>query len=62
MEEIFVYAIYSLETKRIYVGMSENPVVRLLEHNAGKTKSTKGFIPWDLFFVRKFATRQEARE
>jgi putative endonuclease len=62
MEEYFVYALVSKIDRRIYVGISENPEKRLIEHNSGKTRSTKGFIPWELFFKRSFNTRNEARE
>ncbi len=51
-----------MKDRRIYVGMSDNPLKRLAEHNNGKTKSTKGFVPWKLFFTKQFATRKEARE
>ncbi len=42
--------------------MSKNVERRLLEHNSDKTKSTKGYIPWKLFFVESFNSRIEARE
>ncbi len=29
--------------------------------HAGKTKSTKGWRPWELFFMEEFPTREEAR-
>ena len=35
---------------------------RLNEHNAGKTKSTKGYRPWKLFFYEKYNSREEARK
>ena len=41
----YVYALASLIYYRIYVGFSENPIKRTKEHNAGKTKSTKGYVP-----------------
>ena len=47
---------------RIYVGFTENLENRLKEHNSGKTKSTKGFIPWVLFFYKEVETREKARE
>jgi putative endonuclease len=34
---------------------------RLKEHNAGKTKSTKGYRPWILVFTEQFSTRFSAR-
>jgi putative endonuclease len=56
-----VYAIKSSVDDRIYVGFSENLDKRLKEHNQGKTKSTKGFRPWNLVYNEKAETRIEAR-
>lgn len=59
----FVYVIYSESYGlRFYVGLTENVTKRLLEHNSGKTKSTKGYTPWKLFFFESFKTIVEARE
>lgn len=58
----FVYAIRSEVDKRIYVGFSEDVQKRLKEHNSGKTKSTKGYRPWNLIFMIECESRQEARE
>jgi len=58
----FVYVIRSAKDGRFYVGMTTNIERRIAEHNEGKTKSTKGFIPWELFFVEKYPTRVEARQ
>ncbi|MBS9524416.1 GIY-YIG nuclease family protein [Litoribacter ruber] len=57
----FVYAIKSKVDGRIYVGFSTDPVKRLKEHNAGKTKSTKGFRPWEIIYQETAKTRTEAR-
>ena len=59
----FVYIIVS-ENKnlRFYVGISENIEARLKQHNSGKTKSTKSYLPWKLFFFETFKSRKEARE
>jgi putative endonuclease len=58
----FVYAIKSQLDERIYVGFTENIQKRLKEHNAGKTKSTKGYRPWVLIFTKECQTRLEARK
>jgi len=58
---IYVYAIKSKKDGRIYVGMTDNLERRLKEHNTGKTKSTKGFIPWELIYKVEFANREIAR-
>lgn len=58
----FVYAIKSLKDGRIYVGLSLNPERRLLEHNKGETRSTKGYRPWKLVFVEYCGNRENARQ
>ena len=58
----YVYAIKSLKDGRIYVGMCSNLENRLKEHNAGKTKSTKGFMPWFFIYSEEVKSRLEARK
>ncbi len=57
----FVYAMVSQVDGRIYVGMSQVVDRRLGEHNAGKVKSTKGFVPWLLFFKELVGSAEQAR-
>lgn len=57
----YVYVLYSLSCSRFYVGMTDRPTDRLLEHNAGKTPSTKAYIPWEMVHQEVFSTRIEAR-
>ncbi len=61
MEKYFVYAIRSKKDSRIYVGMTADVEKRLNEHNNGHTKSTKGYTPWELIFVKETMGRVEAR-
>lgn len=42
--------------------MSKDPDKRLLQHNAGETRSTKGYMPWKLVYKEEFNTLQEARK
>ena len=56
-----VYAIKSIIDNRIYVGLTKNLEKRIKEHNQGRTKSTKGFIPWVLVYNETVVTRKEAR-
>lgn len=59
----FVYIIVSKSKGlRFYVGMTQNVKKRIAEHNSGRTKSTKGYITWELFFFESYNTRLEARE
>ena len=57
-----VYVLKSAEHWRFYVGMSQNLERRLREHNNGSTKSTKGYLPWELFFYEEYKTTAEARK
>ena len=42
----YVYILQSLTVDRFYIGYSEDPDRRLIEHNSGKVKSTRNFRPW----------------
>ena len=56
-----VYVLKSVDNYRGYVGITENLDRRIVGHNSGKTKSTKGYRPWELFFFEEYPTRIEAR-
>uniref|UniRef100_F4C1B0 Excinuclease ABC C subunit domain protein n=1 Tax=Sphingobacterium sp. (strain 21) TaxID=743722 RepID=F4C1B0_SPHS2 len=62
MEIYYVYAIRSERDGRIYVGLSQNVEKRLNEHNEGRTKSTKGYIPWKLIYKEEVGNRLTARK
>ena len=47
---------------RLYVGFTENIENRLKEHNTGKTRSTKGYIPWFLVYKEEVNDRISARK
>ena len=59
---MYVYVLRSEKDGRFYVGMTDNLERRLKEHNSGKTKSTKGYRPWNLFFYEEYPSRTEARQ
>jgi len=61
MIQYYVYAIKSYKDGRLYVGISRNPESRLIEHNAGMTKSTKPFRPWKIVFKKFVGDRKLAR-
>ncbi|MDN4166528.1 GIY-YIG nuclease family protein [Cytophagales bacterium LB-30] len=62
MEKFYVYAISSESRNYIYVGMTNNIERRLKEHNEGKNKSTKAYVPFKLIYFEEFSSRKEARE
>lgn len=57
-----VYVLKSEKDNRLYVGMSSDVQKRLLEHNSGRTKSTKGYRPWKLLHEEKYPDRVTARK
>ena len=57
----FVFIIKSLKDGRYYKGMTTNLTNRIKEHNAGRTFSTKVFVPWELVYYEEYSTRSEAR-
>ena len=58
--EYFVYVLMSSKDGRLYKGQTNNLGNRIIEHNTGKTKSTKGYLPWELVYFESFKTREEA--
>jgi len=55
--------VYVLESERdgsFYKGFTQDLAVRLKQHNAGKTKSTRAKIPWRVVYPEIFLTGAEA--
>jgi putative endonuclease len=58
---IFVYAISSLNSNYIYVGMTQNIKERLKRHNDGRERTIKFYSPFELIYSENCKTRMEAR-
>ena len=56
----YVYALWSDVVQKVYVGFSRNPDKRLIAHNSGKSKWTKGKGPWKRFYLKSFTNEAEA--
>lgn len=56
----YVYVLRSIKYNRFYTGSTDNLEKRLKEHNSGKTKSIKAFIPWEIIYKEEYLTREEA--
>ena len=56
----FLYILRSLKDKKLYIGVSSSPEKRLIEHNKGKSKSTKYRKPFVLIYTEEFETKREA--
>jgi putative endonuclease len=57
-----VYFLYSTKSKITYVGISEDPKRRLLEHNNHKSKFTSAHTPWIIYYQESCSSLAEARE
>ena len=57
------YCVYAIKNKngRIYVGLTKNINQRIEDHNKKRVFSTKGYIPWNLFYIESCQNRIEAR-
>jgi putative endonuclease len=56
----FVYILKSETTGNSYVGHTSNLEKRLIEHNSGKSLSTRRKKPWKLVYKDEYKTRTEA--
>ncbi len=57
-----VYVLQSQVDRSLYKGMTTNMENRLKQHNAGKTKSTKGKKPWIVVYTEYCNNAQDARD
>ncbi|MCE9548875.1 GIY-YIG nuclease family protein [Candidatus Nomurabacteria bacterium] len=57
-----VYLIKSKIDDSFYVGISENPKKRLLEHNSGKLKITSKRKPYELIYSKEYMDYKSARK
>ncbi len=62
MEKYFVYVLKSKSVDRFYTGFTENLSKRIKEHNYGKVKSTKAYLPYELVYYETFENKTEARK
>ena len=58
----YVYAIRSRTRNYIYVGLTDNVLRRLHQHNTGLNPTTKPYAPFDLIWSGAYQTRSEARK
>ena len=56
----FTYILRSLKDHKFYYGSTNDLSKRLILHNGGKVRSTKGRRPLEIYYYEKFETRSEA--
>ncbi|MBP8917054.1 MAG: GIY-YIG nuclease family protein [Chitinophagales bacterium] len=59
---VYVYALKNKVNNEIYVGISTDTERRLKEHNSGKNRYTKAFMPWSIFFIEPCEGFEAARK
>ena len=59
---IYVYALKSKSRNYIYVGLTKDLKRRIIEHNAGKNKTTRAYRPFELLYDEIYSNRVEARK
>lgn len=55
-----IYVLRSEVDGRLYKGFTKDLSIRIAQHNNGKTKSTKGYMPWKLVYSEIVSTLEEA--
>ena len=56
----YAYVLKSDLDGRLYKGHTSRLKNRIKEHNSGKTRSTKGYMPWKLVYYEVFDLEEEA--
>jgi putative endonuclease len=56
----YVYVLKSPNTDKLYKGQTDDLSKRLKQHNSGKVKFTKAYIPWEIIYFEELSTREEA--
>lgn len=58
----YTYLIKSKNKNWFYIGSTRDLIERFKDHNNGKVKSTKPYIPFDLIYYEAYPTYTSARK
>ncbi len=56
----YVYILWSTKLSKRYIGSTAQIEKRLMEHNHGNNKFTKGGTPWIKIYQEEYTTKAEA--
>jgi len=57
----FVYVLFSLKDRKLYVGFSEDVKLRFEQHQSGRVVSTRERLPLKLVYFEAYPTEHEAK-
>ena len=57
----YTYILESLKNGNLYIGYTKNLRKRLIEHNQGKSKSSKPYLPWKLIYYEACLNIDDAK-
>ena len=57
----YVYVLFSLKDRKLYIGYSENLEIRINDHYKGKIRATKYRLPVTLIFYEVFTDKNDAK-
>ncbi|MBM3252153.1 MAG: GIY-YIG nuclease family protein [Candidatus Omnitrophica bacterium] len=61
-DKFYTYILISKDRRHTYTGStSKDPETRLCEHNSGKVKSSKCYVPYEILNVEEFNSLVESR-
>jgi len=60
--EGYIYLIKSVNNNKYYLGSTNRPADRVKEHNNGKNKTTKKYLPWVCLAIIKVGDIRRARQ
>jgi putative endonuclease len=62
MPTFYVYILKSKITARYYIGRAKDVSERLMQHNRGRSRSTKSGRPWVLAYTESYPSRSDAMQ
>ena len=60
--EYYLYILKSQVIDKFYIGISQNPKLRLEYHNTIEKGFTSRYRPWKIVYTKEFSSREEAGE
>ena len=59
---VVVYALTNTMNDEVYVGITSSLDRRITEHNSGKNRYTKAFVPWSVYYTEQQPDYPSARK